>query len=302
MDFTGKHLAVLGCGYVGEAVAREALQRGMRVSALTRNPEKAAKLRELGIEQVVVAELDSDSWHSALSTQQDFVLNCVSSAGGGMDGYRKSYVEGQKSALRWAANGNIGTYVYTGATSVYPQSEGEWVTEEDVGEELSASGEILLEAEKTLLDNHPGIVRAFVLRLGGIYGPTRHHLLDQLRRGETTFAGRGDFVVNYIHRDDIVRAVFACFEAPETIGDRIYNVVDGSTPSKAEIVEWLAEQIGAPTPVFDPEAQTKRAGSRTNAQGRLPNRRVSAALIREELGWAPQYDDFRAGYREILAP
>ncbi len=302
MDFSGKSLCILGCGYVGEAVARAALQGGMTVTALTRNPEKAAALRELGLAKVVVTELDKDDWHGELSPEQDFVLNCVSSAGGGLDGYRKSYVDGQRSVLRWAAAaGTIGTLVYTGVTSVYAYYDGELVTEDDVTEAQSPSGEILLEAEKVLFDKpHPGIERAMVLRLGGIYGPTRHHLLDQLRRGETTFAGRGDFVVNYIHRDDIVSAVFACFGAPESIGDRAYNVVDGHYPSKAEIVEWLAAQLGMSKPDFDPDAQTARAGVRQGPQGKMPNRRVDTTRIRKELGWSPKYVDFREGYRELL--
>lgn len=301
MDFSAKTLCILGCGYVGEAVAREALQRGMSVSALTRNPEKAAALRELGLANVVVAELDKGDWHTELAPDFDFVLNCVSSAGGGMDGYRKSYVDGQRSALQWAAQGRVGTYVYTGATSVYPQSDGELVGEDDVGTELSEAGRILLGAEEVLLgQSHSGINRAMVLRLGGIYGPGRHHLLDQLRRGETTFAGRGDFIVNYIHRDDIVSAVFACFGAPESIGDRIYNVVDGHFPSKAEIVNWIAAQLGMDKPDFDADRQTKRAGARQGPQGTLPNRRVDAARIRHELGWSPRFADFRPGYRAFM--
>lgn len=303
MDFTRKTLCILGCGYVGEAVAREALARGMTVTALTRNPEKAANLRALGLSKVVVAELDKDDWYAELSPEQDFVLNCVSSAGGGMEGYRKSYIDGQKSILSWAKNGKIGTLVYTGATSVYPHTEGELVNEDEVGTELSAAGSLLLEAEEVLLGGdaaHPGIARAMVLRLGGIYGPTRHHLLDQLRRGNTTFAGRGDFIVNYIHRDDIVSAVFACFAAPETIGDRVYNVVDGHFPSKADIVNWLAAELEMQEPTFDTEAQTKRAATRQGPQGGMPNRRVDASRIRTELGWTPKYVDFREGYLEFM--
>ena len=49
-NFSGKRLVVFGCGYVGGAVAREARERGMRVTALTRNAAKAIPLREAGIE------------------------------------------------------------------------------------------------------------------------------------------------------------------------------------------------------------------------------------------------------------
>lgn len=300
---SSKSLCVFGCGYVGQAVARAALDAGMRVAALTRNPAKAAALRAMGLDPVIEAELDGEAWHSQLMPAFDYTLNCVSSAGGGLDGYRKSYLGGQQSILRWAAKGRVGTLVYTSATSVYPQSDGERVGEGDVPADLSPSGEILRQAEALLSAQVPlpGIGRAFILRLGGIYGPERHYLLDKLRQGETTFAGSGDFIVNYIHRDDIVAAVLACFTAPPGCPGGVFNLVDGAYPTKQEIVEWLAAQTGSGPIHFDDSAQTEREGRRRNAAGQLPNRRVSNARIRQELGWEPRYKDFRSGYAPLLS-
>ncbi len=56
--FNGKHLVIFGAGYVGGAVAREAVRRGLQVTALTRNSDKAKALVADGIE-VVIAELAS---------------------------------------------------------------------------------------------------------------------------------------------------------------------------------------------------------------------------------------------------
>lgn len=297
-----KRLAILGCGYVGTAVAQQAIKRGWQVSALTRNPERVAALRTMGVSHVVKAELDSTIWHPQIDPQQDYVLNCVSSAGGGLAGYEKSYVEGQRSILQWASQGRIGTLVYTSATSVYPQSDGELVDEDSVPGELSGSGGKLRESEDLLLKRAPDIPlgRSIILRLGGIYGPGRHYLLDKLIRGESTFPGRGDIILNYIHLDDIVSAVFSALLAPPQIHDRVYNVVDGTYPTKEEIVQWLAEQLGKPRPVFDPEQQTQRAGRRLNAAGKLPNRRVSNRRIGKELGWEPAMENYRAGYAPLL--
>ena len=92
---------IFGCGYVGAALAETLLGAGVRVGALTRNPEKAARLRQLGLNEVVVEDLGSTTWHRQLSGSYVAVVNCVSSAGGGLEGYRKSYVEGQQSILKW---------------------------------------------------------------------------------------------------------------------------------------------------------------------------------------------------------
>ena len=85
---------IFGCGYVGTALAKHLIKADCRVGALTRNESKAMALRELGLDEVIVAELDSNDWHSQVQERYDSVVNCVSSAGGGIEGYRKSYVEG----------------------------------------------------------------------------------------------------------------------------------------------------------------------------------------------------------------
>jgi len=295
--FQGKTALILGCGYVGCATGRALADAGAKITALTRNADRAAEAESFA-EKVIQTDLDSADWHNQIEPTQDFVLDCVSSAGGGLDGYHKSYIGGMESILHWAANGQLGTFVYTSATSVYPQSDGQVVTEDDVPAELSASGALLRQTEQLVEKEQSAWRRAFVLRLGAIYGPERHYLLDALKRGQTTFPGEGDFILNYIHLDDIVSAILAAFASNRPGGT--YNLVDGAHPTKRDVVEWLAEQIGAEKPVFDPSQQSRRAGVRTNAQGKLPHRKVSNEKLRRELGWAPKFADFKAGYSGLL--
>src|SRR5207237_10716933 len=121
-NFQGRRLVGFGCGYVGGEVARQARARGMRVNALTRNTAKALALREAGIE-AVVADLASPAWHGEIAGGADFVLDCVSSGGGGSEGYRRSYLEGMESVVTWArTRGAAGTLLYTSSTSVYPHN------------------------------------------------------------------------------------------------------------------------------------------------------------------------------------
>lgn len=295
--FAGKNALILGCGYVGCAVGQALSQRGAKVTALTRNAERAAQAESFS-EKVIRCDLDSADWHGQVERRQDFVLNCVSSAGGGIEGYRKSYLGGMMSVIDWAATASVGTFIYTSATSVYPQTDGRVVKEDDVPADLAANGGVLRESEQ-LIEQATGCwERAFVLRLGAIYGPERHHLLDALKRGETTFAGEGDFILNYIHRDDITTAILAAFASGGNGG--IYNVVDGAYPTKREVVEWLAGQIGAEKPVFDPNLTTRRGAMRATPSGGLPHRKVANQKLRHELGWAPQYADFKAGYASLL--
>lgn len=293
---SGKRLVILGCGYVGSAVAQAAVAAGARVEALTRNPEKAALLRAQGLAKVVVAELSSDDWHAQIEGGADFVVNCVSS-GGGPTGYHQSYLAGMASILAWAAKGGkpVGTLLYTSSTSVYPQGGGAVVEETAPAGGATPNGKIIRESE-ILLQSAPvtSCRRWFVLRLAGIYGPQRHHLLNQLREGATTLGGSGAHHLNLIHRDDIVTAVMACLHAPGEIGNRIYNVADLEPAFRADVVRWLADQLQRPMPGFDGVAGVRRGGEP------MPDRIISSGKIQRELGWRPQYPDYRAGFGAIL--
>ncbi|MGE4550770.1 MAG: NmrA family NAD(P)-binding protein [Opitutales bacterium] len=64
-------IVIFGCGYLGSELARKAIAKGLRVTALTRNPETAADLRSLGADLVVEAQLDDDAWHRQIDPAHD---------------------------------------------------------------------------------------------------------------------------------------------------------------------------------------------------------------------------------------
>lgn len=288
--FAGKRLVVLGAGYVGGELARQGAERGLTVFALTRNPERIARLRAWGINGVQ-ADLASHDWHDQMPADAEFVANCVSSGGGGMAGYRHSYVEGTRSILHWGQSAsNPGTLVYTSSTSVYPQGGGVRVTESHETHAGEGTPGILAEAE-ALAATWRG--RAFVLRLAGIYGPGRHHLLDQLRAGESLLAGRGEHHLNLVHRDDCVDAIWAALAAPPEVEPGVFNVADDHPAPKAELATWLAMRLGRAEPSF--------SGAITGGRRAItPDRIIANDRIKQALGWAPRYPGFRQGYAAIL--
>ncbi len=288
----GKRLVIFGCGYVGAAVAERARAAGARVTALTRNEAKAAALRAAGLE-VVVADLAGDRWHAQIAGGADGVLNCVGSGGGGADAYRRSYVDGLRSILAWArARGAAGTLVYTSSTSVYAQGDGAIV---DETQPTIASGDraaVLIEAEQLVRDSGAAARRWWILRLAGIYGPGRLHLLEQVRAGEV--AGVGAHHLNLIHRDDIAAAVLAALTAPPALGNEALNLADDGAARKAEIVAWLAARLGVPPPRFTGAP----AGGR---RAITPDRVIANARAKAVLGWRPAWPTFREGAASLLS-
>ena len=288
----GKHLLILGCGYVGAAVATWGRQAGWHVTALTRNAATAEALRAAGVD-VVVADLAEEAWHDAVPAAPELTVNCVSSGGGGLDAYVRSYQQGMESVVRWReARGRAGTLVYTSSTSVYAQGAGAVVHEGLPAEGGTDRARVLLAAEALVLGSPAAWERRFVLRLAGIYGPGRTHLLEQVRSGE--IAGRGEHHLNLIHRDDIVGAIAACSRAMDSAGG-IFNVVDDAPTRRADVAAWLAERLGAPAPRFTGEPHP---GRRTVT----PDRRILNTRLREKLGWRPRFPTFREGYASLLSP
>jgi len=285
---------IFGCGYVGKALALHLIEQGVRVGALTRNVAQAAELRGLGLQEVVVAELDSHDWHGQLNGQYAGVVNCVSSAGGGLAGYQKSYLEGQRSILEWAKSRSIRSYVYTSSTSVYPQDGGAVVDESTDTSQAPPTGQVLLESE-VMLREAVFLPHWYVLRLAGIYGVGRHFLLNQLRDANGEIPGSGDYAMNMIHLEDIVSVICAALTGAAPSG--IYNVTDDAPTTKADVLVYLADAMHVPVPVFNPDKVSERLKRRG---GRMPHRLVSNAKAREVLGWQPKYPSFREGYAALL--
>jgi nucleoside-diphosphate-sugar epimerase len=296
-QFKNKRIAIFGAGWLGTEIAKEALRMGMEVTTLTRNPETSARLRDFGVKNPLAAKLTASEWHGEVPREQDFVVNCVSSSGNGLEGYRESYVLGNRSILEWAGKTHLASFVYTGSTSVYTQTDGSTVDESSPTPDPSPSGAILLEAE-ALLEGHSPFRSTNVLRLGGLYGPGRHYLLNQLREGSGELAGRGDLLLNLLHLEDAVSAVFAAL-ANGLEGFQKFNATDGNPSTKQEIVSWMAGKLGMPTPTFNPDATTARSPIR-QSRGTIPSRIVSNKKLREELRWEPKYPSFREGYEALL--
>ncbi len=289
---------IFGCGYVGSALARGLISHGVRVGALTRNAAKADELRALGVDEVIEAALDSPAWHQQLKGSYRAVVNCVSSAGGGVAGYRKSYLEGQGRILEWAKGRAIERYLYTSSTSVYPQDGGVCVDESCGTDGAPETGQILLESERMIAEAGERFGRWYVFRLAGIYGPGRHYLLDLLRSGVTDIPGSGAHHLNLIHRDDIVSVMLRALSLGQTAASGVYNLADDSASTKASVVDWLARRIGVAAPHFDSAATSSRLMRRG---GRMPDRIILNRKAKEAFAWSPHYPDFRGAYEVLLS-
>ena len=285
-------IVVLGCGYVGAEFARLAKRAGHDVIGIVRSEASRDHLRAEGL-KAEAFNIFTDDW-AVLPSRVDAVVYAASTGGGGPEAYALAYDVGVRRSLAWAKSVGAANFIFTSSTGVYRQDDGGVVDEiSEVGGAPTADA--ILAGEQSVLTS--GIARARVLRFGGLYGPGRHHLVDQLRRGENVIGGRVDHFINYLHRDDAASSILTAITGGP-LGVRVYNVGDGRPVTKAELAKWIAKRLGQAEPIFD---ATAPAGPRVAKGGRTqPNRIVAVGRIKAELEWFPQFADVFQGLSQLF--
>jgi len=274
---------VAGCGFTGLSVARMLQAGGWCVTGLTRSEESAVALKD---EPFRVRACDVSSAPALqkladeLGAKPDVVLHCASSGRGGADSYRSVYIGGAQNLTQAFPEARL---VFTSSTSVYPQTDGEWVTEDSATSPETELSRLLLEAENVVL-KRGGVVA----RIAGIYGAGRSVLLRKFFGGEAVIEDGGGRWINQAHRDDIATALALLIQAKAA---GIYNIADDHPLQQHELYTRLAELFTHPLPPEGPRsAIRKRAWT---------SKRVSNAKLRS-LGWAPKYPSFFDAIKDDL--
>ncbi len=279
---------IIGCGYVGLPLGVELVKQGHEVFGVRRSAAGAAELTAAGIHPVT-ADITRSTDLASLPGPFDWVANTVSSTKGGEEEYRQVYLQGTRNLLAAFPPGSIRKFVYTSSTSVYGQTDGSVVKETSATEPASATSRVLVKTEKLLLEAAQSAqFPAVILRVSGIYGMGRGHLFQQYLRDEARIAGKGERILNMIHRDDLVGALVAALKSGRP--GEIYNATDDEPVAQIHFFRWLSESLGKPMPPFateEEDAQRKRG---------LTNKKISNRRLRMELGVALQYPNFRKGY------
>jgi len=261
-------LLIAGYGFLGEALEARFLSAGWTVDKLNRS----------GVDSCLSCDLSSREDVANLSEEYDLIIHCASSGGGGEESYRKIYLQGVGNLLNRFEDTRI---IFASSTSVYGQADHSEVTEQSHAIPLTVTARVLREAEDVALR-----AGGVVARLSGLYGPGRCHVFKNLSQGTARIDGKGERIMNFIHRDDVANAMFLLGSNTSnnlvTAVSGIYNVT-ANPVSQHDCYAALAAHFDLPMPPsIDASLPRKRGNS---------SKRVSNAKLRS-LGWQPQYDDF----------
>ncbi|WP_314195019.1 SDR family oxidoreductase [uncultured Arthrobacter sp.] len=273
-----------GCGDLGTEAGLRLAAAGHRVVGWRRSPDKLPPAIEGAAAHLSTAELPP------VPADTTAVVIAVAADASTEEAYRSAYLNGVAHVLDALERDRVAPerVLFVSSTAVYGDAGGGWIDENTTPEPGGFSGRIMREAEEHLLKRLDGTeTTPVVLRLGGIYGPGRTRLIDQVRTGAAVIPDQPRYT-NRIHRDDAAGAiVHLCTMSP--VPSPVYLGVDNDPAELGDVLRFLAAELGLNGPP---------TGSLGAARG--GNKRCSNALLRET-GFSFKYPSFREGYRDILA-
>ncbi len=282
-------LFCFGLGYSAQVLAGRLAARSWRIAGTTRSEESRRTLESQGFEVHLLPSGGSlEDPAGALAGTTHLLSSVPPDEEGdpvvGRHGADIAAIPG----LAWAG--------YLSTTGVYGDRDGGWVDEESALRPTGRRGRLRVAAEHAWLElgRRDGLP-VHIFRLAGIYG-TGRNALESVRAGRAKRIDKPGQVFSRIHVEDIATVLEASMARPNP--GRIYNVCDDDPCPPAEVIAHACALLEVTPPPLVPFAEAE-----LSPMGRSfyqDSKRVSNRRIKEELGVALRYPDYRAGLDALL--
>ncbi len=269
-------LAIIGCGYVGSALAKYWKKKGHFLSIATRSSEKIPLLSSYAHRVALLSDVES-----ILEDAQGVL---VAAAPSHSSSFEEAYLSLAHFLLPLVPP--TAALLYTSSTSVYGDHQGHWVTEDSPLSPATAQAHILCQTETHWL-KRPS-THTLIFRLGQIYGPHREWKEKIQQMTGHKIPGTGNSFTNTIHLDDIVSALDFALHNSLT---GIFNLVQDSHYVRKEFYSTLCTKWHLPPVEWDPTLPSHHGG----------NKRVSNEKIKSK-GFHFQYQDAIESYGVPTSP
>ncbi|KGD95792.1 epimerase [Achromobacter sp. RTa] len=274
-----ERVLLIGCGDLGQRVARRFLARGDEVLALRRNPPADGPQ---GI-RWLRGDISRPDGLPALPQGVTRLIHLPAPGARAPAAYRAVFIDGLANVLDALDTSRLERVVFVSSSAVYGEHDGHWVTEDTPPSPLGANGRLLLEAEAALAARR---LPSTALRLAGLYGPGRLQLIERLRNGAAGAPTQPEHWANRMHIDDAAAAVVHLALLPEVAP--VYIGCDDTPLPLHALYAELARLAGAPSPRVAP------------APANVGSKKLSNARLRAS-GFTLQWPDSRQGYAALLA-
>jgi nucleoside-diphosphate-sugar epimerase len=313
-----------GTGFIGGRLVDRLTDRGDDVVALVRSPDKAAQLREQGVE-VVEGDLSSEEAIREGVRGCDAVFHVAAQYKIGIpaserDAMWEANVRGTERVLDAATEAGVPRIVYVSTVAVFGNTDGQVVDENyyrNGDDFLSCYDETKFRSHQVALDRISKGAPIVIVQPGGVYGPGDHselgNIIDQTRSGKLKMLMFPETGFNLVHVDDVADGILRAHDQG-AVGQSY--VLGGELARMRDLIEKVSELSGRKPPKRElPVAAMKMAipiGPLVGkAMGFPPNLRelirtsdgvtfwATDDKARRELGYAPR--DMDTGLRQTLA-
>lgn len=287
-----RQVFIVGCGYVGKAVALRERERGAHVRALARSSASAERLQAAGIE-AVAGDLDDPDSLQAMPLAGVCVYYFAPPPSMGIGDPRiNAFLESLRPHTRPTR------LVLISTTGVYGDCGGQWIDEQRPPNPQTDRARRRLAAERALQAWAEQMrVPIAILRVAGIYGPDRLPI-ERLRKGLPVLCERESPWSNRVHVDDLVSACLAAADCD--CPGRLYNISDGHPMTMTDYFNRVAEAVGLPRPPQVSLEQAKNALSSEMLSYLSESRRLDNTRMHTELGVVLRYPTLADGLAACL--
>ncbi|WP_348819879.1 NAD-dependent epimerase/dehydratase family protein [Fontimonas sp. SYSU GA230001] len=283
---TPSRALIAGCGDIGLRVARRLAGSGGEVTAILRDPQKAAALESAGA-RVRIDDLDTP--RDAGDWPWLFWF-APPPATGVADTRLRAWLAAQR--------GRIGRLIYVSTSGVYGDCGGRWIDEDEPLKPQTDRARRRADAEAALTQWSATTGSAVVvLRVPGIYGPGRLPV-ERLRQGLPVLCDAEAPYSNRIHADDLAEA--AVRAAARGRAGAAYNLSDGQPTTMADYFRRCAQLLGLPPPPTVHLDEARRRFTPAMWSFVEESKRLRIDRARRELGYAPRHPDLERGLPSCL--
>jgi len=276
-------ILIVGCGAIGLDLGNYLIAKGHTIIGLKRNPPISNVIKF----NFFAADIASARDLQYLDTDFEQVFFIVSADDRSEQNYRNLYEIGLNNLLnKFERNNKPPTWLFVSSTSVYGQSQGEWVDENSLAQPDNACSQLIRRAELRLMNLK---LENTIVRFSGIYGPGRESLI-RMAKHSPAIQQSPPYYTNRIHHQDCVRVLAYLLEqrlAGITL-ESCYLASDDNPAPMWEVMSWLARQMHCKAPV------TKKVSNENSMNKRCTNRRL------KDLGFQFQYPSYKEGYQELI--
>lgn len=225
-----QNISILGCGWLGMALAFELIDKDYVVKGSTTSNNKFDKLKSKG---VIPFTIDIKQREDEISNFliSDILIIAITSKS--LDDF--------KSLIAQIEISNVKKVIFISSTSVYPNSNG------IVTEESALKKSPLAEIEHLFIKNK--VFQSTIIRFGGLFGYDRQPG-NFIKVGKKIENPNG--YINFIHRDDCIQIIERVIET--NTWNQTLNACSDSHPLRKDFYKKELEKLGRFDPIFNMEA------------------------------------------------